>query len=91
MPVLGGKKKKSSYEDLDCSLQAALKGKGLRDDITVIVVDVMPDAHQKLPPQLSKDGSGQLVASTVPSCPVNIFHPLEDTDAAQAACQLIVW
>ena len=51
----------------------------------------MPDENQKLPPQLSKDGSGQLVASSAPSSPVNIFHPLEDTDAAQAARQSIVW
>lgn len=72
-------------------MQAALKGKGLRDDITVIVVDFMPDDDHKLPPQLSKDGSGQLLASSLPSSPVNIFHPLEDTEAAKAAHQSTVW
>ncbi len=72
-------------------LQAALEGKGLRDDITVIVVDFMPEEDQKLPPQLSKDGSGQLLANSTPSPPVNIFHPLEDGDAAQAARQSIAW
>lgn len=30
--------------------QAALKAKGLRDDITVVVIDALPSEGQRLPP-----------------------------------------
>ena len=38
--------------------QAALKAKGLRDDITVLVVDTLPDEACRLPPHLAKNNGG---------------------------------
>lgn len=39
-------------------VQAALKSKGLRDDITVLVIDAMPDDSCRLPPHLAKPNGG---------------------------------
>ena len=75
----------------DCALQAALKGKGLRDDITVLVIDLVPGDEDRLPAPLMKDGSGNLQASSSPSAPVNIYHPLEDGEAAQTVWRHMQW
>ncbi|KAL3143652.1 hypothetical protein ABBQ38_002448 [Trebouxia sp. C0009 RCD-2024] len=39
-------------------VQAALKSKGLRDDITILVIDAMPDDSCRLPPHLAKPNGG---------------------------------
>lgn len=72
-------------------LQAALKAKGLRDDITVLVIDFVPSEEHKMPPLLAKDGSGNLQASSAPVAPVNVYHPLEDGDVGRAAWRQMQW
>ena len=71
--------------------QAALKTKGLKDDITVIVIDLVPDDDQKMPSQLMKDGSGKLQAHSCPVAPVNVYHPLEDGVVGHKAWRHLHW
>ena len=71
--------------------QAVLKARGLRDDITVLVIDALPDGSARLPPLLTKNGSGQLEAAVHPANVVNIYHPLEDSEKAAGAWQHLVW
>lgn len=72
-------------------LQAAVKGKGLKDDITVLVLDLVPDDDHKMPPRLTKDGSGQVQACNAPSSPVNVYHPLEDGQVGENAWRQMHW
>ena len=73
------------------TLQAALKGKGLRDDITVLVLDCVPGEDDRMPPRLMKDGSGQVQAVNEAPMPVTVHHPLEDESAGGAAWRATQW
>jgi hypothetical protein len=53
------------------AMYAALKKKGLRDDITVLVVDFLPSETDKLPPALATG------ASTAGVEHVNVLRPLQ--------------
>ncbi|KAK9830885.1 hypothetical protein WJX81_001707 [Elliptochloris bilobata] len=58
-------------------VQLALKARGLRDDITVIVVDALPDPSARLPPPLQRRGSGPIGAGAEAAAGVVIGRPLE--------------
>jgi hypothetical protein len=53
------------------AMYAALKKKGLRDDITVLVIDFVPTAEDKLPPALANGYPTHLVEH------VNVLRPLQ--------------
>ncbi len=79
--------------DPDCmpcaQVQAALKSKGLRDDITVLVIDAMPDDSFRLPPFLAKQNGGYAVSlEDVGS--VGWHKPLDEAAAADA-CASNTW
>ena len=57
-------------------VQLALKARGLRDDITVIVVDALPDPGARLPPLLQRKSSGANGADAA-NAAVVIGRPLE--------------
>ena len=60
-------------------VQAALKKRGLRDDITVIVIDACPAAEDKMPaPLLSRKGSAASNGSTDCAERVHVRKPLEE-------------
>ncbi len=65
---------------LTAQVQLALKARGLRDDITVIVVDALPDAAARLPPPLQRRGSSSNAA--VGDASVVIGRPLEQEGGA---------
>ncbi len=46
-----------SVPDLAVQVQLALRAKGLRDDITVIVVDALPSDDLRTPPSLARKHS----------------------------------
>lgn len=69
----------------------AVKGRDLKDDITVLVIDALPSSDHKLPPLLSKDGAGKLHAEYMSVDPVNVYHPLEDGDVGQEALHRLFW
>ena len=69
----------------------AVKGRDLKDDITVLVVDATPDEEHRLPPLLSKDGAGRLQADYMDVGPVNVYHPLEDGDVGSQAWRRLLW
>lgn len=69
--------------------QAALKAKGLKDDITVLVVDAVPGEEHKLPPQLAKDGGGNLQAQSMQVPPAHVHQPLKETEVGHAWRQLL--
>lgn len=60
--------------------KAALKAKGLKDDITVLVVDLVPTEEHKLPPPLAKDGSGHIQAESMQLPSIHVNFPLQDGD-----------
>jgi hypothetical protein len=57
----------------------ALKARGLRDDITVIVLDALPDADARLPPLLQRPCAG---AAGADAAGVVVARPLEQTAGA---------
>jgi len=57
----------------------ALKARGLRDDITVIVLDALPDADARLPPPLQRPGAG---AAGADAAGVVVARPLEQAAGA---------
>ena len=72
-------------------MQCALKSKSKnRDDITVIVVDAMPSASDRMPVRLQKDGGGHTVAASFPTAPVMV-HRLLDAPQAAPALQQAIW
>ena len=71
-------------------VQAALKSKGLRDDITVLVVDAMPDDSFRLPPFLAKPNGGHAAVSTDNIGSVDWHKPLDEA-AATDACASNTW
>ena len=72
-------------------VQLAVKGRDLKDDITVLVIDATPSLEQKLPSLLSKDGSGRLQSDYTTISPVNVYHPLEDGAVGQEAWRRLMW
>lgn len=69
-------------------VQASLKSRGLRDDITVLVVDAMPDDSYRLPPCLVRMNGHSISLEDVGS--VDWHRPLEES-AALEACQSNIW
>ena len=57
----------------------ALKHKGGRDDITVIVVDALSSSEDRLPCLLQRTGNGMLQAESAPAHTVSVSKPLELT------------
>lgn len=62
-------------------VQISLKNKGARDDITIIVLDVLPDADDRLPPLLKRHAQRSTAASTAAghieiAAAVDIIDPL---------------
>ncbi|DBA81256.1 TPA: hypothetical protein ACH3X2_006882 [Trebouxia sp. C0005] len=70
-------------------VQAALKSKGLRDDITVLVIDAMPDDSFRLPPFLAKQNGGYAV--TLEDVGSVDWHKPLDEAAAADACASNTW
>lgn len=70
-------------------MQASLKAKGLRDDITVLVVDAMPDGSYKLPPGLIKMTGHATSLGQVGA--VDWHRPLEESGAAEVCLSNIWW
>lgn len=70
-------------------VQAALKAKGLRDDITVLVIDAMPDASCRLPPYLAKTHGGH--APSVEDVGSVDWHKPLDGAAAEETCAYNTW
>ncbi|DBA75361.1 hypothetical protein WJX77_001579 [Trebouxia sp. C0004] len=70
-------------------VQAALKSKGLRDDITVLVIDAMPDDSCRLPPFLAKQNGGYAV--TLEDVGSFAWHKPLDEAAAADACASNTW
>jgi len=68
---------------------AALKSKGLRDDITVLVIDAMPDDSFRLPPFLAKQNGGYAV--TLEDVGSVDWHKPLDEAAAADACSSNTW
>ena len=58
-------------------VQLALKARGLRDDITVIVVDALPDPGARLPPRLQQRKSAGASGAEAAGAAVVIGRPLE--------------
>ena len=58
-------------------VQLAMKNKGGRDDITVIVVDALTSSEDRLPCLLQKTGSGIIQAADTPAHTVAVTKPLE--------------
>lgn len=56
-----------------------------------MVIDATPTAEYKLPSLLSKDGAGQLHSDYMNVDPVNVYHPLEDSDAAKETWRRLFW
>lgn len=74
-----------------CSIlqvQASLKAKGLRDDITVLVVDAMPDDSYRLPPCLVKMTGHSTSLEEVGA--IDWHRPLEESGALEV-CQSKIW
>ena len=69
-------------------VQASLKAKGLRDDITVLVVDAMPDDSYRLPPCLVKMSGHTTSVEEVG--PIDWHRPLEESGALEL-CQSKTW
>eukprot|EP00884_Botryococcus_braunii_P009673 jgi/Botrbrau1/18707/Bobra.0386s0033.1 len=57
-------------------VQQALKSRGLRDDVSIVVLDVLPDQNVRLPPLLEKSAG----AGSHPEQHVQLYHPLDDRD-----------
>ncbi len=70
-------------------VQAALKAKGLRDDITVLVIDAMPDDSYRLPPHLAKPNGGHGI--TVEAVRSVDWHKPLDEAAAADVCASNTW
>ena len=58
-------------------VQLALKARGLRDDITVIVFDALPDPGARLPPLLQQRKSAGASSAEAADAAVVIGRPLE--------------
>ena len=69
----------------------AVSKRDLKDDVTILVIDANPTAEHKLPSLLSKDGAGNLHSDYMNVDPVNVYHPLEDSEAAQEAWRRLFW
>ena len=70
-------------------VQAALKSKGLRDDITILVIDAMPDDSYRLPPLLAKTNGGH--APSVEDVGSVDWHKPLDEAAAAETCASNTW
>lgn len=70
-------------------VQAALKAKGLRDDITVLVIDAMPDDSFRLPPYLAKPSGGHAITVEDIGC-VDWHKPLDEASASDT-CARKIW
>ena len=70
-------------------VQAALRAKGLRDDITVLVIDAMPDESHRLPPYLAKTNGGH--APSVEDVGSVDWHKPLDGAAAVQVCAINTW
>ena len=79
----------STVNVLCAQVQAALKAKGLRDDITVLVIDAMPDDSHRLPPFVTKS-SGRHAPTVEDVGSVDWHKPLESA-AAREACASNTW
>lgn len=75
--------------NLSSQAQAALKAKGLRDDITVLVVDALPDEACRLPPYLAKN-NGLHPSALEEVGSLDWHRPLEESGAADV-CQNNTW
>lgn len=64
-------------------VQMALRHKGARDDITVIVVDAMSSSEDRLPCLLQRTGNGSLQADNAPAHTVSVLKPLELQDSCR--------
>ena len=72
-------------------VQTALRSKSKsRDDITVIVVDVMQSPEERMPVRMQKDGGGHSLAEHDHAPPVVVHRLLEGPQGA-AALQEAVW
>ena len=63
-------------------VQLALKARGLRDDITVIVVDALPEPGARLPPLLQQRKSAGASNADATDAAVVIGRPLEQAGGA---------
>lgn len=66
----------------------ALKNKGARDDITIVVLDVLPGAEDRIPPLLRRHAQrGTAAVAAVgglpEAAPVDIVDPLAPEGAAR--------
>lgn len=69
-------------------VQLALKARGLRDDITVIVVDALPEPGARLPPLLQQRKSAGASGAEASDAAVVIGRPL---DQAGGTWRHAVW
>lgn len=62
-------------------MQLALKQRGLRDDVSVVVLDVVPNQEARLAPGLEKSSTASGVHDHV-----EVRHPLRGTGLANTWC-----
>lgn len=71
------------FGEYAAQVQMALRHKGARDDITVIVVDAMSSSEDRLPCLLQRTGNGSLQADNAPAHTVSVLKPLELQDSCR--------